>query len=70
MRSNAFQRVVLLVLVTARVVSASQADAQGEKNRSDIVVESFDGPDYGEWTTSGSIFGDGPITRKLTGRKP
>ena len=48
---------------TALVCSASESKKYKQKNdpQKDIVYETFEGETYGNWTLTGTAFGDGPI---------
>jgi len=41
--------------------TAKQAKAGGKAKRDDLMVEAFEGEDFGDWTVTGQAFGDGPV---------
>ena len=40
------------------------------QGRGDVLLEDFEGPDYGKWTVAGSAFGDGPARGTLPNQMP
>ncbi|NNJ25943.1 glycoside hydrolase family 32 protein [Alienimonas chondri] len=51
----------------AAALCTTAAPAQSE-DRPDVVVADFEGETYGDWTTTGTAFGDGPAAGTLPGQ--
>jgi fructan beta-fructosidase len=54
----------IFVLALFGLITSARAD------RPDILVADFEGPDYGDWTVTGSAFGAGPARGALPGQMP
>jgi non-lysosomal glucosylceramidase len=54
-------RIVSTPSFTALDCTAASAKGAGESARPDSTIEAFEGETYGEWTATGTAFGNGPI---------
>ena len=54
-------RIVFSPTFTALECTAASAKGPAQKTRADVTIEAFEGETYGDWTTTGAAFGNGPI---------
>ena len=54
-------RIVFSPTFTALECTAASVKSPGKSTRPDVTIEAFEGETYGDWTTTGAAFGNGPI---------
>jgi fructan beta-fructosidase len=61
-------KVMKRIALISTIILLGFSAVAGAQKRADIVLEDFEGKDYGRWTTTGTAFGTGPAQGPLPGQ--
>ena len=63
-------KLIMKTMLTPTLLCAAILAAPGLRAADDILIADFEGPDYGQWKTTGEAFGPGPAQGTLPDQMP